>query len=100
MVIEPSPLPQLPVFGQAKAGVAYRRMTVEERVTVNDLSQAAFEVQAGLGLPITPRAQLALLYQGIFSGTTRFTVNSIAETGHISNIPAQNGVLLTLNYQL
>jgi len=90
----------LPVFGIAKVGVAYRRMQVNERVTVNDLSQAAFEVQAGLGWDISDRASLALLYQGVFDGNTNFTVDTDNSTGHISNIPNQNGILLTLSYKV
>jgi hypothetical protein len=49
-----------PAYGVLKAGIAYRRMQIDERVTVNDLSQVGFELQAGLGANITDRARLAL----------------------------------------
>lgn len=94
------PLMNTPVFGVVKAGVAYRRMQINDRVTVNDLSQLGFEVQAGIGTDITKKAKLSLVYQGIFDGSTNFTVNTTAGTGHVSNIPAQNGVLLNLSYAL
>lgn len=94
------PVMSTPAFGILKAGIAYRRMQINERVTVNDLSQVAFELQAGLGANITDKARLGLLYQGVFNGSTNFTVNTAAETGHVSNIPMQNGVLLALSYSL
>lgn len=94
------PLMNMPVFAVVKAGIAYRRMQINDRVTVNDLSQVGFEVQAGLGTNITDRAKLSLVYQGVFDGNTNFTVNTLVGTGHVSNIPAQNGVLLNLSYIL
>ncbi len=93
-------LTNIPVFGIAKIGVAYRRLEVNDQETVNDLSEAACEIQAGFGYGISNRASLALLYQGIFNGNTDFTVNTANNTGHISNIPNQNGVLLTLSYKV
>jgi hypothetical protein len=92
------PYETTPVFGLVKLGVAYRRMQINDRVTVNDLSQAAFEVQAGLGMAISDRANLSLNYQGVFNGNTTYTVNTTQFTGHISNIPNQNGLLLSLAY--
>ena len=91
---------QYPVYGILKAGIAYRRMQINDRVTVNDLEQVGFELQVGLGAAITERARLALLYQGVFNGSTNFTVNTAADTGHVSNIPMQNGLLLALTYTL
>ncbi len=93
-------LANTPAFGVLKAGIAYRRMQVNDRVTVNDLSQAAFEVQAGLGMNISEQTSLALMYQGVFDGDTHFTVNTVNGTGHISNIPYQNGVILTISYKV
>ena len=89
-----------PAYGVLKAGIAYRRMQINDRVTVNDLSQVGFELQAGLGTAITDRARLALLYQGVFNGSTNVTVNTAADTGHVSNIPMQNGILWALSYTL
>lgn len=87
-----------PVFALVKAGIAYRRMQVNDRVTFNDLSQVAFEVQGGLGMHISDRASLSLNYQGVFNSNTTYTVNPTTFTGHISNIPNQNGLLLSLAY--
>lgn len=92
--------PLMNASGILKAGIAYRRMQIDERVTINDLSQVGFELQAGVGMQITDRAQLALLFQGVFNGNANFAVNAEADTGHLANIPMQNGVLLTLSYTL
>ncbi|MCX7116323.1 MAG: hypothetical protein NTW94_00105 [Legionellales bacterium] len=92
------PVESIPVFGLIKPGIAYRRMQVNDRVTFNDLSEVAFELQAGLGVHISDRASLSLNYQGIFGGNTTYTLNTTAFTGHISNIPMQNGLLLSLSY--
>ena len=56
------------VFGLLKAGIAYRRLQVNDRVTFNDVSEVAFELQAGLGMHISDRASLSLNYQGVFDG--------------------------------
>lgn len=92
------PFDNTPVFGLIKAGIAYRRMQINDRVTFNDLSQVAFEIQTGFGIYISDRANLSLNYQGVFNGNTTYTINSTAFTGHISNIPNQNGILLSLSY--
>lgn len=89
-----------PVFVLGKAGIAYRRLQINDRVTFNDLSEVAFEVQAGLGMNLSDRANLSLNYQGIFDGKTRYVINTTAFTGHISNIPNQNGILLSLSYMI
>lgn len=98
--IKPFAIMSAPIFFVAKAGVAYRRMQVEDRVTVNDLSQTAFEAQAGLGVILSNRINISLVYQGVFNGGTDFTVNTTNDTGHISNIPNQNGFLLSVAYDL
>lgn len=89
-----------PVFGLVKAGIAYRRLQISDRDTFNDLSEVAFEVQAGLGVNLSDRTSLSLNYQGIFDGNTRYVINTTAFTGHISNIPNQNGILLSLSYMI
>ena len=94
------PMESTPVFGLVKAGIAYRRLQINDRVTFNDLSQVAFEVQAGLGMQISDRASFSLNYQGVFNGNTTYTINTTAFTGHISNIPNQNGLLLSLSYSI
>ena len=94
------PVERMPVFGIIKPGIAYRRLQVNDRVTFNDLSQVSFELQAGLGAHIADRALLSLNYQGVFSGSTRYTLNTSTFTGNISNIPTQNGLLLSLAYTI
>ncbi|HHT0594769.1 TPA: hypothetical protein ACTXXA_003326 [Legionella anisa] len=83
------------MFFEAKGGLAYRHWQVD-RVTVNDKSQLAGEVQLGVGYPITERTSLILSYQGVFGSNPSFRVNTVAETGHISNIPVEQGALLSL----
>lgn len=92
------PVESIPIFGLVKTGIAYRRLQVNDRVTFNDLSEVAFELQAGIGMRISNRASISLNYQGIFAGNTTYTINTTAFTGHISNIPVQNGLLLSLAY--
>ncbi len=88
-----------PLFVDLKGGAAYRRMNVD-RVTVNNKSQFAGEFQGGIGVPITDSSTLSLLYQGVYGGNLGFTVNATSATGHINNIPVQNGILLSLNITL
>lgn len=73
-------------------------LLVNDRVTFNDLSEVTFEIQARLGMHINDRTDLSLNYQGIFNGKTTYKINTTAFTGHISNIPIQNGLLLSLSY--
>ena len=95
-----TPVSTTAMFGDVKLGAAYRRMDVLIRQTVNNKSQFAGEVQAGLSMPITDVATLSLLYQGIYGAGVNFQANAATETGLISNIPVQNGVLLSLNVAL
>lgn len=85
------------VFADLKLGAAYRRMDVLIRQTVNNKSQFAFEAQAGLGIPIIEAVTVSLLYQGIFGSSVNFQADPASATGSISNIPVQNGVLLSLS---
>ena len=94
------PVESVPVDGIVKLGIAYRRLQINDRVTFNDLSQVAFEVQAGLGMQVSERANLSLSYQGVFDGSTSYTINPDTFTGHVSNIPALNGILLSLSYHI
>jgi hypothetical protein len=95
-----TPLSTTAMFADIKLGAAYRRMDVLIRQTVNNKSQFAGELQAGVGMPITDAATLSLLYQGIYGAGVNFRANEATETGLISNIPVQNGVLLSLNVAL
>lgn len=90
------PLEKTPMFGQLKGGLAYRHWQFDDRSSINDLSQLAGEVQAGLGAPISERINLAILYQGIFGGNPNFSVNVLEGMGHVDSIPIQQGVLLSL----
>ena len=92
-----APIGKSTLFGQLKGGVAYRRWQFEDRNSINNLSQLAGEIQAGLGLPLSEKTRLSLLYQGIFGGNPQFNVNTITETGHVGSIPIQQGLLLSLS---
>lgn len=94
------PISTMTMFGEIKVGAAYRRMDILMRQTVNNKSQFASEVQAGLGIPITDVAILSLLYQGIYGSNVDFRANATMATGLISNIPIQNGIILSLNVAL
>ena len=94
-----APMTDVPVFLIAKGGVAWREWALE-RDTIHNVSQAAGEIQGGIGMPIADSATLSILYQGIFGSSPNFTVNTAAATGHINNIPVQNGVLLSLSLTL
>ena len=85
-----------PIFALIKGGAAYRRWQFNDRDSINDKSQIAGEVQAGLGYSISERASLTLSYQGIFGSNPDFNLNAVNATGSVSNIPVQNGVLLGL----
>lgn len=92
--VKTAPLGASSMYGQLKGGIAYRRWQFDNRDSINDLSQVAGEVQAGLGYAISSHADLNLSYQGVFGGNPNFTVNTINQTGHVNTIPMQNGVLL------
>ncbi len=94
------PLQRAPVFAIIKGGIAYRRMQVNDRVTVNDLSEVAFEAQAGLGVHVIDAVNLSLTYQGIFDGNLEYTVNDSLLIAHQHHIPNQNGVLLNISYTI
>ncbi len=97
-------LHESPAFVVLKGGAAYRQWEAE-RQSINNLSQIAGEIQAGIGVAVVERATLSLLYQGIYGANPDFTVNTTPNqefngTGHVSNIPVQNGVLLSLSILL
>ncbi|HHT0593743.1 TPA: hypothetical protein ACTXXA_001648 [Legionella anisa] len=89
-----------PIFAQIKGGISYRRWQFNDRNSINDKSQIAGEVQAGLGYFISERANLSLFYQGIFGSTPDFRFSADNATGRVSNIPLQNGGLLGLTVSL
>jgi hypothetical protein len=94
-----APMSDSPVFLTIKGGVAWRQWVLE-RDTINNLSQAAGEIQAGVGIPVADAATLSVLYQGIFGSSASLTANAATGLGTVSNIPVQNGVLLSLSMTL
>lgn len=81
------------VFVLIKGGIAYRRWQFD-RDTISSLDKVNGEVQAGLGVKISPRTNLVAYYQGIYGGSVRFKVrNGTAgdATGSVNNIPTQHG---------
>lgn len=96
-----------PFFAALKGGIAYRRWQFDDRNSINDKSQIAGEVQAGLGYQINNRADLTFYYQGIYDGQPNFKLISEEHNGeyhysrgHVSNIPIQNAVLLSLSFNV
>ncbi|MDR3441468.1 MAG: hypothetical protein P4L65_00450 [Legionella sp.] len=96
--IKTQPLYGMPVIAQLKGGIAYRMWQFDNRDSIANQSKIAGTVQAGLGYQINDRAMVNLMYQGVFGGNPHFSANANDLTGHVSNIPVQNGVLLGLNY--
>ena len=90
------PFTNLPVFAQVKGGIAYRTWQFEDRTSINPPSSIAGEVQAGLGVFISKTTTLSLLYQGIYGGNSNFIIDATNEIGHVSSVPVQNGVLLSM----
>lgn len=98
--VKTMPLGNTAMVGLVKGGVAYRHWQFNDRDSINDCSQLAGEFQVGVGYALNERASLSLVYQGIYGANPHFTLNSAAMTGHVSNIPIQNGVLLGLTWQV
>lgn len=86
------------IYAQVKGGAAYRRWQFENRDSINDLTQFAGEVQAGLGVPVSANFDLSLSYQGVYGGNPNLVVNALNQTAHVSTIPIQHGVLLGLTW--
>jgi hypothetical protein len=90
----------IPLFAELKGGIAYRHWQFEDRDSINDQSNIAGEVQAGLGYLVSDKASLGVFYQGVFGGNPDFQVNALNQTGLVKTIPIQNGVLLSLTLTL
>lgn len=86
-------------FAQAKGGFAYRKWQIEQQ-TINDLSQIAAEVQAGLGYPVSSLINLNLLYQGVFGNDPNLIINPKSKTAHVTSIPSLHAVLLGLSVNI
>lgn len=84
-------------FLEGKAGAAYRRWQFNNLSTIGDLSQFAPELQVGMGYQINLHVSMSLLYQGIYGRTPNLVVNTTTGVGSVSQIPSQNGLLLSLS---
>jgi hypothetical protein len=91
-----TPLNESLLFTQVKGGIAYRHWQINS-VWINNKSEIAGEVQAGVGYPLTEITNLNLLYQGVFGGSPKLHTNPLTETGFITSLPIQHGVLLGLS---
>lgn len=100
VTVKTEPFIKLPAFGLVKGGVAYRQWQLNDRTSVNNIQNIAGEVQAGLGMTLNQQASLSLLYQGIYGGNPNFQTNAIKSTGHLNNIPIQQGILFSLSYNV
>ena len=94
-----SPMEQHHFFLSAKLGLAYRQWQMDY-ATINNLSQVTGELQAGVGVPVGEASALSILYQGFYGSSPKLSVNSLNHTASVSNIPAQNGVLVSLSLLL
>lgn len=90
----------IPFFAQFKFGAGYRQWQFNDRNTINDISQWAWETQAGLGYSINEKTNLSLLYQGLFGSNPNFIINTTNQIGHVTNMPIQHGVLLGLSISI
>jgi hypothetical protein len=88
-----NPLSESLLFTQVKGGIAYRHWQIDSN-WINNKSEFAGEVQAGLGYPLTEISNLNLLYQGVFGGNPKLHANLFNEPRMISSLPMQHGVLL------
>ena len=84
---------------QFKGGLTYRKWQVEQQA-INDISQLAAEIQAGVGYPITTLASLSLLYQGVYGNDPNLVINYRSKTGHVSSIPSLHAILLGLSVNI
>ena len=87
------------LFAQLKGGIAYRKWQVEHQA-VNDLTQLAAEIQAGVGYPLTTLANLNLLYQGVFGNDPNLVINVPSKTGHLASIPSLHAILFGLSVNI
>jgi hypothetical protein len=98
--VQVAPMPsKTPLFLLAKGGVTYRQWQMDYNA-VNNVTKYGGEIQAGIGMPVAEAATLSVLYQGLFGGNPAFTTNATTFTGHVNNIPVQNGLLLSLSMTL
>jgi hypothetical protein len=94
-------LPNNPLFGILKGGVAYRQLVLENRTSARDgLRQLDGEFQAGLAYSMTSHATITAFYQGIYSGANAGLAINTAGDVTISRIPTQQAGFLGFEYSL
>ena len=89
----------IPLFVEAKGGVAYRQLQMD-RETMNDRSQFAPELQAGLGYTVREHLNVNLMVQYVRGKNPDVAVDASTERGWIANIPTQKAILLGLTLKL
>ena len=91
------------IFLVAKGGAAYRKWQFD-RDSISNNSQINPEVQAGLGIRITPKTKLIAYYQGIYGRSvhvhTGINRNGAMSIRCIENIPTQQGGFLSIAMDL
>jgi len=94
-------LPNTPLFGILKGGVAYRQLVLNDRSSARDgLRQVSGELQAGLAFNLTHHATLTALYQGIYSGSNAgLALNTVGDVT-IGRIPTQQAGFLGFEYSV
>lgn len=93
------PLGTSSFFAQVKGGFAYRYWQINH-TTLNDISEIAGEIQAGLGYPITALANLSLLYQGIYGNDPFMTLKTQQNIVAVNHTPPLHAILLALSVNL
>ena len=89
----------IPLFLEAKGGVAYRQLQMD-RETINDRAQFAPELQAGLGYTVREHLNINLMVQYVLGKNPDVAVDAVTERGWIANIPTQKAILLGLTLNL
>lgn len=90
-------IPNKPLFGMLKGGIAYRQMQAD-RQSVNNVTDVAAEIQAVVGLMISKNASINLSYQYIFGTDPTLKVDPSTESGILSHIPEQQALMLGFSY--
>lgn len=90
----------IPVHFIAKVGIAYQRMSFNDRTDVFDYTRVSPELQIGLSHPITERASVELLYQGIYGSKPNLRYNAFENSLRGSGTLNQQGLLFALNYKI
>jgi hypothetical protein len=94
-------LPNTPLFGILKGGVAYRQLVFNDRSSARDgLRKINGELQAGLGFNLTKHATLTAFYQGIYSGANAGLALSSDGNVTMTRIPTQQAGFLGVEYSI